>query len=331
MRKIFAIATASVLLAAGLTGCSATSSNLDDALVTGIKTECTPMAGGPAVDKIKVTSSANGAPKVSFKAPLKTTGTESKIVEAGKGITFTGNQLVSFEYMGINARTGKQFQATSWNGTDGASQVLAKPTGKSGADFCHALTGAREGSTVAVVMSAKDSHNGKAIASIDVRATDSIVFIFKLNKVYLPRANGSAQAPQTGFPQVVTDAHGVPGLVLQDWSKPAFTKFAAETLIQGHGPVLKKNDWVTVHYAGYVWSSAKTKFDSSWDKATPAQFQLKDGQLIPGFIKALVGQRVGSQVVAVLPPSDAYGTQSTGSIPANSTLIFVIDILGSGK
>lgn len=331
MRKIFAIAAAAALVATGLTGCSSTAQNLDDALVTGIKTECAPMVGGSAVDQVKVSTPKTGAPTVSFKTPLKVSNTQSKVVSEGKGITFTGNQLVSFEYVGVNARTGKEFQASKWDGTDGASQVLSKPTSKSGADFCHALTGAREGSVVAVVMSPKDSHNGKAIASIDVRANDSIVFIFKLTKVFLPRANGDAQAPQTGFPQVVTDSHGVPGLVLQDWSKPAFTKFAAETLIQGHGPVLKKNDLVTVHYAGYVWSSSKTKFDSSWDKATPAQFQLKDGQLITGFIKALVGQRVGSQVVAVLPPSDAYGQQSTGSIPANSTLIFVIDILGVGK
>ena len=331
MRKIIALVASALLVTAGLSGCSSASQNVDDALFSGIKAQCTPLTSGGAADQIKVALKKTGKPTVSFPTPLRATGTQSAIVKAGTGPTFTGNQLIDFEYQGYNGRTGKLFQTSGWNGTDAASEVLAKPGAAGGADFCHALTGAREGSVVAVAMSAKDAHNSKAITQIDVRKNDSLVFLFKIVRVFLPRANGKAQPAQTGFPQVVTDATGVPGLVLQDWSKPAFSKFASETLIQGYGPTVKKNDWVTVHYAGFVWSSAKTKFDSSWDKNTPAQFQLKDGQLIPGFIKALVGQRVGSQVVAVLPPSEAYGQQASGSIPANSTLIFVIDILGVGK
>ena len=47
-----------------------------------------------------------------------------------------------------------------------------------------------------------------------------------------------------------------------------------------------------------------------------------------GFVTALAGQRVGSQVLAVLPPSEAYGATGSGSVPANATLVFVVDILG---
>jgi len=331
LRKIVALVASAVLLASGLTGCSSAAQNLDDALFTGLKNQCAPLVTGSTADQISVTEKKSGKPTVKFPTPLRATVTQSKIVKEGTGPVFTGNQLINFEYQGYNARTGKLFQSSAWNGTDNASEVLAKPTANGGADFCHALTGAREGSIVAVAMSPKDSHGSQPIAQIGVRKNDSLVFVFKIKKIFLPRANGKAQAAQNGFPQIVTDASGVPGVVLQDWSKPAFTKFASETLIQGFGPVLKKNDWVTVHYSGFVWSSSKTKFDSSWDKNTPAQFQLKDGQLIPGFIKALVGQKVGSQVVAVLPPDEAYGQQESGSIPANSTLIFVIDILGVGK
>lgn len=331
MRKFVAIVATALLVATGLTGCSSSAANLDDALFTGLKNQCAPLVTGSTADQIKVTVKKSGLPTVKFPTPLRASVTQSKIVTEGTGPVFTGNQLVNFEYQGYNARTGKLFQSSAWNGSDNASEVLAKPTAKGGADFCHALTGAREGSVVAVAMSANDSHGKQPIAQIGVRKNDSLVFIFKIVKIFLPRANGKAMPAKNGFPQVVTDAKGIPGLVLQDWSKPGFTKFASETLIQGYGPELKKNDWVTLHYSGFVWSSAKTKFDSSWDKNTPAQFQLKDGQLIPGFIKALVGQRVGSQVVAVLPPDEAYGQQETGSIPAGSTLIFVIDILGVGK
>jgi len=51
--------------------------------------------------------------------------------------------------------------------------------------------------------------------------------------------------------------------------------------------------------------------------------------LINGFLKAVEGQKIGSQVVAVIPPAEGYGDTEQGSIPAGSTLVFVIDILGA--
>ena len=53
-------------------------------------------------------------------------------------------------------------------------------------------------------------------------------------------------------------------------------------------------------------------------------------QVIDGWNQGLVGQTVGSQILLVVPPSLGYGTTAQGSIPANSTLVFVIDILAAG-
>jgi peptidylprolyl isomerase len=82
-----------------------------------------------------------------------------------------------------------------------------------------------------------------------------------------------------------------------------------------------------VHYSGFLWNEG-TQFDSSWENGQPAEFEVAEGSLISGFVKALVGQKVGSQVVAIIPPSEGYGDQGNDSIPANSTLVFVVDILG---
>lgn len=103
--------------------------------------------------------------------------------------------------------------------------------------------------------------------------------------------------------------------------------FKVSTLLKGVGETVKLNDEITVHYSGFLWGG--DKFESTWDSGTPTQFELAEGQLIPGFIKALVGQTVGSQVIAIIPPEDGYGSTATGSIPADSTLIFVIDILAT--
>ena len=52
-------------------------------------------------------------------------------------------------------------------------------------------------------------------------------------------------------------------------------------------------------------------------------------QVIDGWNQGLVGQTVGSQVLLVVPPSLGYGANAQGSIPANSTLVFVVDILAA--
>jgi hypothetical protein len=105
--------------------------------------------------------------------------------------------------------------------------------------------------------------------------------------------------------------------------------FKLATLIKGDGEALSLGDNIVVHYSGFVWGGES--FDSSWDRNQPAEFQLAESNLIKGFVKALEGQTVGSQVIAIIPPSEGYGDQGQGSIPPNSTLIFVIDILGTKK
>ena len=89
-------------------------------------------------------------------------------------------------------------------------------------------------------------------------------------------------------------------------------------------------DTVVVQYTGWLWADGKI-FDSSWQKGAPATFVATEGQggVIAGFAKALIGQPVGSQVIAIIPPDEGYGDNPPqgGQIAADSTLIFVADIL----
>jgi peptidylprolyl isomerase len=101
-------------------------------------------------------------------------------------------------------------------------------------------------------------------------------------------------------------------------------------LIKGRGETITSGDNVTLHYSGFLWDSG-SKFDSSWDKGEPVQFEVSPGMLIEGFLSAVVGQEVGSRVVVVIPPALGYGQQASATIPANSTLVFVIDILGTSS
>jgi len=329
LRKISALAAVAVITVSALSGCA---SNTQAAANTvNVPLTCDHFVTSSSLDGLSVSIPTTGKPKVSIKNSLDTNVVATKVLKEGNGLTFGGNQQVKFDYVAVNATTGKELQGSSWNGTDAASQMISKGVGTAG-DFCHGLAGTREGSVVAVLLNAKESHNSQANAAAGIGKDDSILFIFHLLSVAYPRALGDAMPAQDGFPQVVTNATGVPGLVMQNWDKSAApAEFTKEVLVQGHGALVKENEYVTVHYSGYIWDTSKSMFDSSWTKGTPATFQLKQGTLIPGFIDALKDERVGSQIVAILPPKSGYGATGAGSIPANSTLIFVIDILSKGK
>lgn len=141
----------------------------------------------------------------------------------------------------------------------------------------------------------------------------------------MTKATGEVQTPEAGYPAVTLDANGAPSITPVKGAAPA--EFGVSTLIRGAGAVVGSTDIVTVHYSGWLWDG--TAFDSSWTRGEPAQFSLE--QVVPGFTKAIAGQTVGSQVVAILPPADGYGEQGAGTIPPNSTLIFVVDILAAAN
>ena len=95
-------------------------------------------------------------------------------------------------------------------------------------------------------------------------------------------------------------------------------------LVVGKGTVAGPNASVTVQYVGALWSGKV--FDASWTDSGPASFQLSG--VIPGFKDAIIGMAVGGRREIVIPPALGYGAAGQPpTIPANSTLVFVIDLL----
>jgi peptidylprolyl isomerase len=106
---------------------------------------------------------------------------------------------------------------------------------------------------------------------------------------------------------------------------PLLTK----TVIQGTGAKLTSSDGMIGNYVAYVLSGKTSKqLGSSYSQGTPSLFV---GSLLPGLETALVGQKLGSRVLAVIPPKDAFGStgNSTEGIGAKDTLVFVIDMIST--
>jgi len=110
-------------------------------------------------------------------------------------------------------------------------------------------------------------------------------------------------------------------------------KLVVKNIIKGTGAAAAEGDTVYVNYVGALYNNAKV-FDASW-KDTPGKaisFPLTTGSVIPGWVQGLQGMKVGGRRELIIPPSLGYGKAGSGStIPPNSTLIFIVDLLKVSK
>ena len=85
---------------------------------------------------------------------------------------------------------------------------------------------------------------------------------------------------------------------------------------------------VEVHYTG--WLTNGDKFDSSLDRGRPFSFGLGLRQVIKGWDQGVVGMKEGGKRRLTIPPELGYGSREMGPIPANSTLVFEVELLKAG-
>ncbi len=122
-----------------------------------------------------------------------------------------------------------------------------------------------------------------------------------------PRAT-APNAPPGPPPQLDPD-----GLSIQD-------------LKLGKGPALGKGQTAVVHYTGTLETGAV--FDSSLTRGEPFSFAVGKRHVIEGWERGVLGMRKGGVRRVVIPPALGYGSRAMATIPANSTLIFEIELLG---
>jgi FKBP-type peptidyl-prolyl cis-trans isomerase len=106
------------------------------------------------------------------------------------------------------------------------------------------------------------------------------------------------------------------------------TDLTVKTLIQGTGSALTKQDALAANFVLYFWQGKSSSLKASTYTSSPTVI---GGQMLPGLESALIGKKVGSRVLAVIPPAQGYGTSGNSQIGVTGStwLVFVIDVVKS--
>jgi hypothetical protein len=117
---------------------------------------------------------------------------------------------------------------------------------------------------------------------------------------------------------------GIPSLIGSPTDQPP-AQLVARDVVVGTGQAALPTDTVDVRYVGTLYSDGRL-FDSAWARGNePISFPLSG--VVPGFAQGIEGMQPGGRRVMVIPPELAYGPRGQGPIPADSTLVFVVDLV----
>ncbi|MFD1718031.1 FKBP-type peptidyl-prolyl cis-trans isomerase [Georgenia deserti] len=263
---------------------------------------CTPDEGEepppePAVD---VSGEFGSVPVVSFDAPLPLEDSSVETLIEGDGRELAANEPVLLSLTAYDGDTGELMEGREV----GVARTFTLTPEDVGEDLFPVLTGSREGSRLLLQQPVED--NGEEhmlVLVVDVRYT---------------QARGEEVEPpdRENLPTVSLDEEGSPSIDVPDADPP--NELTVQPLIRGDGPQVQPGQEVTLQYSGVQWESGEP-YDSTWEGGKVPQTVVLD-ETFEGLRTGLVDQPVGSQVLLVIPPAQAHGTD---------TLVLVVDILAT--
>lgn len=305
------------------------------------KASASPSAAASQPEVPKAVASADPMPTVKGEAGQKAEITVPKGDPSGKFVVTTlkegsgpeikKDDLVVTKYTGKIWKSGKDL--TGSYDKDGAPLVVPAGSQTIVPMFSESVLGKKVGSRVLVVAPPEAAFGAQGQPQLGVGPTDNLIFVLDIDAIMPKKAEGSQAPIPSDLPQVKADKDEAATITVPKNDPPK--ELVSKVLIEGKGPEVKSGQTVYMQYSGAAWKPNEGKdaaklFDTSWKTGAPFSTVIGQGQVIEGWDKGLVGKKVGSRVLLVIPPEQAYKDQAKGEdLPANSTLVFVVDIVGA--
>lgn len=304
----FVCAATALALCVGLSACSSSS----DA----------PKSAADTMNGISAKGKPGSKPEISFDTPLKVENQSHQVIQEGDGDVIQDGDRVCTRSIAIDSKNGKEINSTWDEETPECSIVIDKTSIPA---YYDVFRGQKINTTIAIGID-DQQEGGQSGSGKDSQGSSYIMALTFVSKTKdLKRAEGEkVKEIPADLPKISLSNTGKPSLDLNNY-KPTNT-LVSQTLIKGKGAKVGEHQTVSANYTGWLASDGK-QFDSSWDRGQASDFSLD--QVVKGWQQGLAGQTVGSQVLVIVPPDLGYGDQEKSGIPANSTLIFVVDILAA--
>ncbi len=317
------IAAAALVAALGIGGLAACAGgDAGDGTTSGASASESAPAESPSVDAaadaaalegVTVTGDAGAKPTITLPStPFTVTSQVARLLDEGDGDPLSAGAVAQLHILEVTGTDGTE-RGNTWD-ADQTQPTVVDPTALF-PQLYELLAAAKVGSRILLAAPATDG------TVVDLLEVDGVI------PVDATRAEGDAVTPPADLPKVALDDTGKPSLTAATGDAP--TSLVVQELIHGSGPAVEAGQTVVVKYTGWLWDG--TQFDSSWDadRVFPVP-NVGQAQVIDGWNQGLVGLTVGSQAMLVIPPDLGYGATASGPIPANSTLVFVVDVLAAG-
>ena len=315
LAAVCSLAMCATLAACGSSNDSKDSSKSSTDSSTSSSTKMDQIAG------VTATGELGKKPTITFKTPMTVQNNTYAVVQNGDGETIEKGDRVCAQGIALNAKDGSELMSSWEKNTPDCSIQLSDSNLKQIAPYTK-MVGLKLNSTI--VFGINDANS----------AGTSYILAYTLvsRSKDLTKATGDVVTDvPANLPKVTRAKDGKPSIDMN--GQGSVDSLVVQTLVKGKGKELTESNTAVVKYTG--WLTDGTQFDSSWDKNTTLDADLFSDstngqhQVITGWQEGLRGQTVGSQVLLIIPPDKAYGDTAQGSIPAKSTLVFVIDILGA--
>ncbi|QTV79522.1 FKBP-type peptidyl-prolyl cis-trans isomerase [Microbacterium sp. NIBRBAC000506063] len=306
IRSLAAVSTV-VATALLLSACSGSTDPETPATPDAAGDQCTVAAEpGAASDSVTIEGEFGEVSTAVFETGQSVEELERTVVVEGDGARVAADEYVEYALSAFDGETGERLGDAGYEDGELLPGINSEATG-----LLQVIGCATVGSRLSVAFPGS-AQAGPQLYIVDVLGITPMA------------AWGEEQEPTPGMPEVTLAEDGAPTVVIPDADAPEELQIAV--LKEGDGVEVATGDTSLLQYYGVDWATGET-FDQSWSNGAP--LVLEGNPYVAGFVAALEGQKVGSQVLVVMPPSLGYGEDPEAHDLGGKTLVFVIDILAT--